>query len=185
MNYLTLILVSILMGLIPEALFFSIFIIGAKGLKKGENRIALVILFILVFILAGVLFAYNIWLYVILTVLLYLIMKFLIDSAEFIDLFLLTIPYIIISIVGYICYGIEILLPNTSVVDYGMVLINRILLFITLSALYPHLHKWYNSYKKVWNVHKGNKIKSITVRNISILICNTVIIAAYTMLQLI
>lgn len=185
MKFLVLLLLSILMGLIPEALFFATFVIGAKGLKKGENRAALILLFIFTFVVIGTVFAYDIWLYVVLTVCMFLIMKALIDSTEFIDLFLLTIPYIILAIIGFICYGIGQFIPTSMCPPFLMLVINRILLLILIPALYPRLHRWYNSYKKVWNVRESNKIKSITVRNISILICNAVIISAYTMLQLI
>lgn len=185
MRFLISLLLSILMGLIPEALFFATFVIGAKGLKKGENRAALILLFIFTFVVIGTVFAYDIWLYVVLTVCMFLIMKALIDSTEFIDLFLLTIPYIILAAIGFLCYGIESLFVSTDVVGGTMLVINRVLLIILIPALYPRLHKWYNAYKKVWNVHKDNKIKSITVRNISILVCNAVIIAAYTMLTMV
>lgn len=189
MTFLTSILLSILLGLIPEALFFAIFVIGAKKMARADGCVPLVLLFIFAFVTLGTILAHSIWVYVVLTVIMYLIMKAVSDKVEFIDLFLLTIPYIILAILGFVCFGIESLLcmmvHNNFDILVIMTLINRALLFITLSALYPHLHKWYNAYKKVWNVHEDNKIKSITVRNISILACNTVILAAYTMLQLI
>lgn len=185
MGFLLSVLLSILIGLIPEALFFATFVIGAKGLKRGENRLALTLLFIFTFVLIGTVLSYNIWLYVVLTACMFLIMKVLIDSTEFIDLFLLTIPYIILAVLGFICYAIESLFTPTDTIVYIMVIVNRVLLIIIIPALYPKLHRWYNAYKKVWNVHKDNKIKSITVRNISILVCNAVIIAAYTMLTMV
>lgn len=174
------ILLSILLGLIPESLFFSIFIIGAKKIK--ERRACFCILSIGIFVLLGMLLAYNLWLYVILTVALYALMKLLYKDTEFIDLFLLTIPYLIIAFAGYFCYGIASYIPPEYNPNTISLILNRFFIFIILSALYPHLNKWYNSYKKIWNVHADNKIKSITVRNISILICNAMIMAAYYML---
>lgn len=185
MSFLTLLLLSILLGLIPEALFFALFVIGAKKMTRAEGCIPLVLLFIFAFVTLGTVLSYSIWVYVVLTVIMYLIMKAVSNKVEFIDLFLLTVPYIILAILGFIGYGVGQFIPSSLCPPFFMLIVNRILLFITLSALYPHLHKWYNFYKKVWNAHAGNKIKSITVRNISILACNTVILAAYTVLKLI
>lgn len=174
------ILLSILLGLIPESLFFSIFIIGAKHIE--EKRACFCILSIGLFILLGMFLAYNLWLYVILTVALFVLMKWLYKSTEFVDLFLLTIPYLVLALAGYFCYGITAYLPPEYYPNLVGLVLNRFFIFIILSALYPHLNKWYNSYKKIWNVHVDNKIKSITVRNISILLCNGMIMAAYYML---
>lgn len=183
MSYLMLFL-SIIIGLMPEAIFFAMFVIGAKGIKKGERRLPLVVFFIAAFLIIGLLLAYNIWEYVLLTVAMYIIMKLLHEKTEFIDLFLLTIPYLILAVIGFVCFGIGQLLPDSICPPLIMLIINRLLLLIIISALYPRLYRWYNTYKKVWNVHKDSKIKSITVRNISILVCNAIIIAVYTAIQL-
>lgn len=178
MNY-YMTLLSILLGWLPEAIFFSVFVIGAKGIKRGNRRMPLFVFFSVTFMTLGMVFADNIWLYVILTAAMYLIMKLLYKDTEFIDLFLLTIPYLILAVIGYVCYGIGNLLPSYLAPPVLMTIVNRILLIILIPALYPHLNNWYNTYKHMWNVHKDNTIKSITVRNISILLSNAMIIAAY------
>lgn len=173
-------LLSILLGLIPEALFFCLFVKGAKDIRR--KFFTFCVLNIGAFVLLGIAFSYTIWLYVILTVAMYVIMKVLYKDTEFIDLFLLTVPYLILALAGYFCYGITESLPPLWYPNTVGLVLNRIFIFIILSALYPHLNKWYNSYKKLWNVHEENKVKSITIRNISIVIFNTLILVAYLML---
>lgn len=173
------ILLSIFIGLLPEAIFFALFIMGAK--RYTEKKILFVFSCIAVFILS-MLLAYNIWAYVLITVLLYFVMKIIYKGTEFIDLFLLTMPCLIIGILGYICYMIKCFIPMyPNLITH---ILNKILLFLTLSALYPRLNTWYNTYRKLWNRHEDNKIKSITVRNISILVCNIIIMAAFIMLAI-
>lgn len=178
-------LVSIIFGLLPEAIFCTLFLMKAKGIVT--RRFAFFILMSLVFIGEGMLFAYNIWCYIVLAISIYGIMKLLYgDTVEFIDMFLISISFLVIAVVGYICFIAGKLL--TGIVPEPvmiMLIVNRILLFILLSALSSKLNVWYNSYKRVWNRHVGNKIKSITVRNISIFIANVVIMAANTSLLLI
>lgn len=182
MNCMT-ILLSILLGLIPEGIFFAEFVIGAKKLKN-HNRVNLCVLFVGIMVFAGILLSYSIWYYLVVTILAYLVLKMIDDTTEFIDLFLLTIPFLLLAVLGYPCYGISLLLPKDLPVNLITLILNRVLMIILLSVLYPKLNKWYNTYKRLWNVRAGNKIKSITVRNISILICNLIIIAAYYMLAI-
>lgn len=180
MSYIN-ILLSIILGLIPEALFFSIFVLITKR-PKSHFKLAFCLLTIGIFIIAGLLLSFNLWFYIVIPALIYILMKILFKETEFIDLFLLTIPFLLLAIVGYICFGIGKLLPECIYPPVVMTIINRISLIFILSALSTKLNKWYNSYKKLWNRRKGNKIKSITIRNISILFSNAVIIAAYVML---
>lgn len=182
MNYYA-ILLSILLGLIPEAIFVSLFVIGAKKIKSRYN-FHFCVANIFIFSIIGLMLSYNIWYYICIPFLIYCVMKLLFEDTEFIDLFLLTIPFLLFAIIGYPCYYIQQVLPFRLPPNLTALVVNRILLIIILSALYPKLHVWYNSYKTIWNRRKGNKIKSITTRNISIMLCNAVIILAYTMLLL-
>lgn len=140
------ILLSILLGLIPESLFFSIFIIGAKKIK--ERRACFCILSIGIFILLGMLLAYNLWLYIILTVAMYALMKLLYKGTEFIDLFLLTIPYLIIAFAGYFCYGIATYIPPEYNPNMISLILNRFFIFIILSALSLGGYFCYNIHKR-------------------------------------
>lgn len=169
------ILLSIILGLIPEGLFYSLFMIGCKNIKS--HKVLFTILNILAFNLISIPLHFNIWYYLVLPTMLYLILKLLYKDTEFIDSFVITVPFAILAILGYLCYGIGHLL-FTQYSYFIMLLINRSLLIIVISALYLHLNKCYNTYRKLWNKHIGSKIKSITIRNISIMLCSTVILLA-------
>ena len=175
------ILLSILLGLIPEGIFLAWFIIGAKRMDR-HTALHFAVFTIAMFVIIGTVLPYTIWFCILVITLVYISMKVLCKPTEFLDLFLLTIPFLLFGITGYPCYYLAAILPNWLPPNLTTLIINRILIIIILSALYPHLNKWYNAYKKLWNRHKGNKIKSITVRNISILLCNILIMAAYLML---
>lgn len=175
------ILLSILLGLLPEGIFFAWFVIGAKRMKKNE-AIHFAVFSIAMFVIVGTILSYSIWFYLFIIVALYISLKVLCKSTEFLDLFLLTIPFLLFGIAGYPCYYLAEILPSWLPPNLTTLIINRLVIIIILSALYPHLNKWYNAYKRLWNRHKDNKIKSITIRNISILLCNVLIMAAYLML---
>lgn len=176
------ILFSILFGAIPEMLFVSYFIIGAKApsFQNGKYRITLAILYILAFSIAVPFLQFNTWFHIILTIVMFIILKMLKPNTEGIDLFLLTIPYALITITGYICRLFYV------VIGYPIAyMFNRVILLFTIVALYPHLNKWYNSFRRLWNRNPNNKIKSITVRNILIVGTNILIMLLDFVLQVI
>lgn len=96
MNYLVLLL-SIVLGLIPEAIFFAAFVTKAKEIK-GQDRWHFYILCIFIFVVIGTLFSYNIWYYIAIPFCLYIILKVIYKQTEFIDLFLLTIPFLLLAL---------------------------------------------------------------------------------------
>ena len=143
------VLLSMLVGLLPEALFFAIFLIGAKNITT--KKFAFFVLIIALFLLEGMLLSYTLWYYIMIVLCIYGIMKLLYsDAVEFIDLFLISFGFLYIAVIGYICYLLGNLL--TGVIQQPvlvMLIVNRFLLFIPLSALYSKLNKCYNAYKKV------------------------------------
>ena len=176
------ILFSILFGAIPEMFFVAYFIIGAKApsFKDRKCRLKLAILYILAYSIAVPLLQFNTWFHIILVAVMYIILKILKPGTEGIDLFLLTIPYALITVTGYICRLFYLS------IGYSMAYImNRIILLFIIVALYPHLNKWYNAFKRVWNRNPNNKIKSITVRNILIVGTNILIMLLDFVLQVI
>ena len=99
------ILFSILFGAIPEMFFVAYFVTGAKApsFKDRKCRLKLAILYILAYSIAVPLLQFNTWFHIILVAVMYIILKILKPSTEGIDLFLLTIPYALITVTGYIC----------------------------------------------------------------------------------
>lgn len=161
-------MLELLIGQIPEAIFFSLFMIYAKGLK--EKRVLFTILMIAEYLLLKYSFPYS-WLfqigYMITT---FLTLKVLYkEKSQIIDLFILLISYIYIIV--------------TSIASYVMInnyliacIFNRLLLFIPILILRNKLTIIQNLYKKLWNRNSRNdmKIKSVTFRSVNIFIFNII-----------
>ena len=159
---------SLLLGILPESLFFTIFIIFAKGLT--EKRIKLFGLILLVNAVLSVVFMmfvphdYSIWYHVLLMVAMYLILRLLYKS-HIIDIFLITFAAIIIMLSSYLWY---FTIPNY----WAALAIDRVVLIALPIISRASCKKLYNGYLSVWDRKQGAKIKSVTVRNISCIALN-------------
>ena len=160
-------MLEILLGQIPEAIFFALFMIYAKELK--EKRILFTVLMIIEYLLLKYSFPYN-WLfhigYIILT---FLTLKVLYkEKCQITDIFMQIISYIIMSIFSLIC--LPIIYQNYSIA----MVINRIMLIIFIIIFNNKLYKIRNIYKRLWNRNNKEKyiIKSTTFRCINLVIFN-------------
>lgn len=162
-------LINIFLGMLPEALFFTMFLICSKKIK--EKRIILFILIVLNYIGTGVLNTYSIYSYVLFIILQYTILKLLYkEKTEWIDVFLVTISHIYLFIIAISCYKVFS--------DYKIaLLVNRLLLLVPF-IFRNKLNYLYEEYRKLWNRNSNNKIKSITLRNISLIFLNIFIFAS-------
>ena len=154
---------------VPEPVYFSLFLIIGKNIK--EKRLLLTGIMLVQYLLLMHIFPYNIWFQLIYTFMSFVNLKVLYkEKAQVTDVFLFTAASIILVITSILCYG----LIYITIRQYIWVLItNRILIF---AILYFGRDKIKNSYKKfctLWNRHNNpNKIRSLTLRNISIIIFN-------------
>lgn len=162
-------MLELLIGQIPEAIFFSLFMIYAKGLK--EKRILFIILMVVEYLLLKYSFQYN-WLfqigYMITT---FLTLKVLYkEKSQITDLFILLIAYIIMIITSVIC--VFIFKNNMIIISIS----NRILIFTLLFLLKNKLIAIQKIYKKFWNRNDKShlKIKSTTFRALNITIFNLI-----------
>lgn len=163
------ILINIFLGMLPETLFFTMFLIYSKKIK--EKRKSLFVLIILNYIGTGVLSTYSIYSYVLFIILQYAILKLLYkEKIEWIDAFLITISHIYLFIIAISCYKI---FGNYKIA----LLVNRLLLILPF-IFRNKLNHFYEEYKKLWNRNSNNKIKSITLRNISLIFLNIFIFAS-------
>lgn len=160
-------MLEILLGQIPEAIFFALFMIYAKELK--EKRILFTVLMIIEYLLLKYSFPYN-WLfhigYIILT---FLTLKVLYkEKCQITDIFMQIISYIIMSIFSLIC--LPIIYQNYNIA----MVINRIMLIIFIIIFHNKLYKIRNIYKRLWNRNNKEKyiIKSTTFRCINLVIFN-------------
>lgn len=156
------IVTSILFGILPEAIYFTLFLIFAKNLKT--KRIILFGLILLSYLVLSVFLAFSIWFHVAFMAAMYGIM-WLLYRSELIDIFLISISAIILTLITVFCCK--------YIPDYRLgVLINRGLLFSVIFLFKNELNNLYLLYRSIWNVNKAAKIKSITVRNISLILLN-------------
>lgn len=159
-------MLELLLGQIPEAIFFALFMIYAKGLK--EKRMLFIILMVVEYLLLKYSFKYN-WLfqigYMITT---FLTLKVLYKGkSQITDIFILLIAYIIMIVSSILCFTIS--LGNVIIAT----IINRIIIFLFIFLLKDKLIKIQNLYKNLWNRDTNNtKIKTTTFRSINIVIFN-------------
>ena len=160
---------ELLLGQIPEAIFFALFMIYAKGIK--EKRVLFTILMIIEYLLLKYSFPFN-WIfqigYMITT---FLILKVLYrEKSQITDVFILLISYIVMIISSAICF--LIFRPNTLLA----VIINRIILFVLIFVFKDKLINIQKLYKRLWNrtSNSNNKIKSTTFRSLNIVIFNII-----------
>ena len=163
------IIVSILFGMIPEVLFFTLFIIETKKVKN--KKIILGILIGITYILCVMIRPYVIIYYMIFILTIYIIMYMLYkQETQIIDIFVFSISIVYLSFIGFIC---SMFIKDDLSNYYYISVINRLLLFL------PFLFKdkfniLYEKYKKLWNRNDKEKriLKSITLRNISLIFLN-------------
>lgn len=169
-------IISILLGLIPEFLYYYLYLIKIKELKK--HKIIFGVLTFINYFVSMLLIRHSFIMYVIFDTVEYLILKILYkDQACITDFFLLLFIEIYMLIISAICYY---LIPNYIVAF----IINRILMFIPL-IFTKKIKLIYKKYRNMWNRNdnKLNPIKSLTLRNVSLLLMNILIIATYLILM--
>lgn len=154
---------------LPEPVYFSLFLIIGKNIK--EKRLLLISVMTIQYLLLVRIFPYNVWFQLIYTFMSFVNLKVLYkEKAQVTDIFLFSVSSIILILISAFCYGII----YVTVKNYVLALImNRMLMF---AILYFSRNKIKNIYKKfcsLWNRHNNlNKIRSLTLRNISIITFN-------------
>ena len=160
-------MLELIIGQIPEAIYFALFMIYAKGLK--EKKILFTVLMVAEYILLTRFLIYNIWFQILYTFITFLILKVLYkEKAQVTDIFTFTIGSIILIITSIICF---ILSSQNAMIAS---IINRPILFIFLILFNYKLNKIQKIYKFFWNRNDKikKKIKSTTFRCINIIIFN-------------
>lgn len=160
-------IVSLLLGMLPEVLYFTLFLTFTKNIKT--KRIKLFILLSIGYILLIMICRYQLIFYLAYIVYSYLILKLLYKS-EIIDFFICSLGYSYLTIISISAF---IVIPNYWIAFF----MNRILLFAPF-ILKSKFNKLYMLYRSLWNRNDKVKqpIKSLTLRNCSLLMINTFII---------
>lgn len=160
-------IVSLLLGMLPEVLYFTLFLSFTKNIKT--KRLKLFILLAIGYILLIMICRYQLIFYLAYIVYSYLVLKVLYKS-EIIDFFICSLGYSYLTIISILAF---IVIPNYWIAFA----INRILLFAPF-VLKKKFNKLYMLYRNLWNRNDKVKqpIKSLTLRNCSLLMINTFII---------
>lgn len=168
-------MLSIIFCTIPDTIYYYLMIKNIKNLKSSKK---LYLLIFVGYIFIYMVFQYNLYLYLVFYIYIYWILKLLFKSKinDFFLMLFVDFYYIILSI---ICY---FLIPNY----FLAYLLNKILLFIPL-IFKNKLRKMYILYTKMWNRNREVKqpLKSITLRNICVVLLNiTIVILNFCLLYL-
>ena len=163
------IIISFCLGILIESIYFALFLKFSKNIKEKTNW--LIIGIILLYTILGIVINYNIWLYFLLIVSIFILMTKLYSDTEITDLFLVTFAFSIVIISNIIVY---------PVIKYNYFLayvLQRLLLF---GILFIFKNKWnilYSKYISLWNRKTNAKIRSLTLRAISVVLCSTILYA--------
>lgn len=160
-------LVSIVLGLLPEVLYFSLFLIYTKNIK--EKKLKLFILLAIGYILLIMICRYQLLFYIGYIIYSYVILKLLYKS-HIIDFFICSIGLTYMTAVSFILF---ILVGKNYVIYY---IIARIVLFL-IFIFKNKFNDLYILYRKLWNRNDESKIKSLTLRNASLILFNLFIIS--------
>lgn len=153
---------------ICEAIYFSLFLIYGKDLK--EKKLLFIGIMIFEYILLTSVLQYTTWIHIIYITLTYINLKVLYkEKAQITDIFLFATASIFLILISF-CSG---LLHILKMKYFYALIINRIILFSFLFFIKNKINLIYKKYYLKWN-RKDNmtKIRSLTLRNISVIIFN-------------
>ena len=166
---LTYLLWTIFVGMLPEIIYFTKFMEYAKNIK--EHKIKFFLLMTLVYVLCVLVSQYKILYYVAFIFISYLVMKIIYkDKAQIIDIFVFSIAFMYVALNGLMwSFFIKEDMSNY----YLILILNRITLLLPF-IMKNKFNILYNKYKSLWNRNDKIKrpIKSITLRNISLICLN-------------
>jgi len=162
--------------MIPEILFFMYFIVNIKQINN--KKLLLFGLTSINYLLLILLNNYKVLNYVIFTILYYITLKIIYkNKINIVDIFFIIYNQIYLSFSSFVCFCfVKEDLSNY----YILLIINRILLLIPF-IFNKKILKFYKKYCEFWNRNDKAKrpIKSITLRNISLVILNIFIYINY------
>lgn len=166
-------MLNILLGLVPEAIFFSLFIIFTKNYKHKVKNVVFTLLMIAGYIVLKQLLPRNVYCQIIYLAYVPLLM-FLLYREKFhiSDAFVMSWASISLTILTLIFLPIIYLFGNES---YFIIwIINRIFIFVMLFLFKNKLNKVYKYFISQWNRNREhpNKIKALTIRNICVISLN-------------
>lgn len=152
-----------------EPIYFSLFLIIGKDLKN--KRVLLTCIMIFEYIMLKQFIHFNVAFQFIYTFMSFVNLKVLYrEKTQITDIFLFAVASIVLMIISIIVYFIHIYTYN----NYNIArIINRIAIFLFLYLSRNKIRELYKKFYSHWNRHNNPKaIKSLTLRNISVIIFN-------------
>ena len=162
-------MLELLLGQIPEAIYFALFMIYAKNLK--DKKFLFIALMTIEYVLLLNLVPYSIYPKIAYIVISYVIMKMLYkEKTQLIDVFVLVLSIIILGLTSVPLLFLNNIINNI----YIVCIISKIITFLLLFLIRNKLNIFYKLYYRHWNRNdkEKRKIKSLTVRNISVIAFN-------------
>lgn len=154
-----------------EAIYFSLFLIFGKGIKN--KRLLFIGIMIFQYLILKQFIKFNVLFQIIYTFLSFINLKVLYkDKAQITDIFLFAAGSIFLIFISMLCV-ITRYIFNTNYLN--VLIFNRIVLFICLFLIKNKINYFYKKYYENWNrKSKGSviKIRSLTLRNISLIMFN-------------
>lgn len=160
--------ISSIINILFEMWFVYYNLVKIKEIK--EKKILLYVGLLLSFIISSIVIGFTyknqIYMLVLNAIITYLFMKFLykkkIQISDMFLIYFINSTILFIAIITQLIFGYTIL----------ALIIDRIILLLIALIVAKYITKIYKNYLKNWNRGKGHKIKSITLRNLSILFMN-------------
>lgn len=160
---------EIVLGQIPEAIYFGMFLLVGKNIK--EKRLLFIGIMIFEYILLKQFIHFNVWFQLIYTFMSFVVLKILYkEKAQITDIFLFMIASLILILFSFITNFTAILTYKNYFISS---IINRSVILIFIFLFKKVIRNKYREFCSLWNRHNHkNKIRSLTLRNISIITFN-------------
>lgn len=158
-------IISLLLGMLPEVLYITAMTSYLEGIKT--KRIRLFLLNSLGYIVLIMICRFELIFYISYIIYLYWVLK-LNFKAHISSFFMISVVFSSIVWVSFIC-------SFFSSYELGYIM-SRLFLITIYLYLRKELKIVYDNYKACWNRNSVHKIKSITLRNCSLVFINTMIV---------
>ena len=151
-------MLEIILGQIPEAIYFALFMIFAKELKT--KRTLFVLFMVFEYLALKYFIKFDVLFQLLYTIMTFSNLKVLYkDKAIITDIFVFmgaSLLLIFASILSYV--PTNILIKDIYVAFYVALTINRIIMFGSLVLLKNRLPKLYKNYRFFWNRHRDKSV---------------------------
>lgn len=159
----------IILEKVLEAVYFAMFLLMGKNIKN--KKLLFIGIMVFEYLMLTNYIEFNVWFQLIYTFMSFVNLKVLYkEKAQITDIFLFMVASFVLIAVSVISYTIIYFTIRQYIVA---LILNRVLLFITLYFSKDVIRNKYKAFCSLWNRHNiPNQIKSLTLRNISIIIFN-------------